>query len=340
MQNLQITDKNSSEKEFVLFTLKEQTYGIESKSVLEISKLLNLESPEKLPPEVVGVLEYNSLFINVIDLKSVLNLEVEKYTTENQILIVTTEETIMGLVVDKVLDIKKIPQSKIQPPPYLNENSYTKGLCTLNEKNIVILNLNSVDNRTRNLFEAQNYEEPKESLFPTDYISRDILNERSIQLHKKLQNEQLSIYNDNEKSITFEIGDEIYCLDISQIKNFYRLKNSANITKVPCTPSFIVGLLNVKGDFVAVIDLREYLNYGKTYLNENSIVIILEAGDYKLGILADKIGQRLDITNELENARRNINPENRPEIINFVKDEIVYSILLVEELLKNERLHI
>ncbi len=337
MQNLLIGDKNGTESEFALFDLKGQVYGVESKYILEITKLLNLENPEKLPVEIVGILEYGSLFINIVDLRSILDLEADQYTIDNQILIVTTEESIMGLVIDKVLDIVKISDSKIQPPPYLNQNSYTKGLCTLDDKNIIILNLASIENRIKSSFETQNFSTNKQELFPQDTKSKEILANRSLQLHKKFQTEQLSIYSDNEKGITFRIEQEIYCIDIAKIKNFYKLRVDSNITKVPNTPSFIIGLLNFKGDFIATIDLLDYLNQGKTKITESSIVIIIDAGDYMLGILADEIGQRMDITEELERSSNNFN-ERRPEIVSFVKDEIVYSILLVEELARSERL--
>lgn len=340
MQNLTLNDKNNSKKEFILFKLQESTYAIESKSILEISKLVNVEKPEKLPNHVVGVLEYSSFFINVIDLKSVLGQEIEKYTINNQILIVSTGETILGLVIDKVVDIKKIKAKKIQIPPYANENSFTLGLCSFDEENVIILNLNSIENIVRNSFKVENYTKPMENLFPTDIESKEILNERNIQLMKKIQIEHLSPYDDNEESITFHIEEETYCLDISYVKSFFKFKSNTNITKVPCTPSFIVGLLNVKGDFITVIDLRDYLNFGKTKIKNHSIIIILEAGEYKLGIIVDKIGQRMDITEELEKARNSNHQEGRLEIINFVRDEVVYSILLIDEMLKSEKLHI
>lgn len=340
MQNLALGDKNNIEKEFILFKLQESTYAIESKSILEISKLVNVEKPEKLPNYVVGVLEYSSFFINIIDLKSVLGQEVEKYTINNQILIISTGETILGLVIDKVVDIKKIQVGKIQAPPYANETSFTLGLCNFDDENVIILNLNSIENIVRNSFKIENHTKPMENLFPTDVESRAILNERNIQLMKKIQIEQLSPYDDNEESITFHIEDEIYCLDISYVKSFFKFKSNTNITKIPCTPSFIVGLLNVKGDFITVIDLRNYLNFGKTEIKSHTIIIILEAGEYKLGLIVDKIGQRMDISEELEKARNSNHQEARAEIINFVRDEIVYSILLVDEMLKSEKLHI
>jgi len=221
MQNLRIIEKNS-EKEFILFNLKDKVYAIESKSTLEISKLVNLENPEKLPPHVVGVLEYNSFFISIVDLKSVLGLEVEKYTIDNQILIISTGESILGLVIDKVIDIVKIPGDKIQAAPYSNEFSFSAGLCNIDEKNIVILNLNSIENIIKDSLKTKKRANLVENLFPTDFESTEILNVRSSHLLEKLQPEHLATYSDNEQSITFKIEDENYCIDIGYIKSFYK----------------------------------------------------------------------------------------------------------------------
>lgn len=336
MQNLLLEDKIGAESEFVLFNLKKQFYAIESKYVLEITKLLSLENPEKLPGEVVGILEYGSLFINVADLKSILNLETQQYSVDNQILIVTTEESLMGLVIDSVLDIVKIPLNSIQAPPYTTQNSYTSGLCTFEDKNVIILDLSSIEEKIKNSFENKDSQGTGKNLFPEDESSKNILAVRATQLHKRLQMDQLSIYSDSEKSITFKINDEIYCLDIMKIRNFYRLREDTEITKIPYAPGFISGLLNIKGDFIAVVDLANYLNQGETKLSESTIVIIVEDSGYALGILADEIGQRVDITQELEKSTA---AEGRPEIVSFVKDETIYSFLCTEELLKSRKLH-
>ncbi len=336
MQNLLLEDKIGAESEFVLFNLKEQIYAIESKYVLEITKLLSLENPERLPREVVGILEYGSLFINVTDLRSILDLETQEYSTENQILIVTTEESLMGLVIDNVLDIVKIPLNSIQAPPYTTQNSYTSGICTFNERSVIILGLSSVEARIKESFEKQDFSKSGKSLFPEDDSSKNTLALRTTQLHKRLQMEQLSIYSDSEKSITFKINEETYCLDITKIKNFYRLRTNTKITKIPYAPEFIAGLLNIKGDFITVIDLANYLNQGKTELRESTIVIIVEDNDYMLGILADEIGQRVDIAQELE---KNAINDGGSEIISFVKDETVYSFLCTEELFKSKKLY-
>ena len=337
MQNLLLEDKIEAESEFILFNLKEQIYAIESKYILEITKLLSLENPEKLPGEVVGILEYGSLFINVADLRSILDLEVRQYCADNQILIVTTEESLMGLVVDSVLDIVKIPLNSIQAPPYTTHNSYAGGLYTLDEKNVIILNLSSIEGRIKESFEKQDFSKSGKDLFPEDEFSKNILALRATQLRVRLKMEQLSIYSDSEKSITFKINENIYCLDITKIKNFYRPRADTEITKIPYAPDFIAGLLNIKGDFITVVDLADYLGQGKTKFCESTIVIIIEDGDYMLGILADEIGQRLDVTQELEKSALT---ESGSEIISFVKDETVYSFLCVEELFNSRRLHI
>jgi len=337
MQNLLLEDKMNVEDEFVLFTLRGQVYGIETRYIIEITKLLALQNPEKLPAEVVGILEYGSLFINVVDLKSILDLKTKKYTIDNQILIVTTEESIMGLVVDKVSDIVKIPIDSIQSPPYVSQNSYAKGLCTLDKQNIIILNLPSVEEKVKTSFENQDFSHKKTDLFPVDAGSQEILDTRSTQLQDKFQNEQLSIYDEGVKSITFKINNEMYCLDITKIRNFHRLKAISDITKIPYVPNFIAGLINIKGDFIAVIDLNDYLGQGKTEIKDGTIVIITEDGGHALGILADEIGQRIDVADELE---RSLPAEGKPEISNFVKDEVVYSFLSVEELFKSKKLHI
>ena len=76
------------EEELFIFTLNGKLYSILPNRILEIIKFIELEIPEKLPKDVAGIIKYGSYFINVVDLKSLFEIETTPYTLDNKILIV------------------------------------------------------------------------------------------------------------------------------------------------------------------------------------------------------------------------------------------------------------
>ncbi|MCJ7813313.1 chemotaxis protein CheW [bacterium] len=71
----------------------------------------------------------------------------------------------------------------------------------------------------------------------------------------------------------------------------YSLKD---FTHVPCTPSFVLGITNVRGRIISVIDIRKFFNLPERGLTNLNRVIVVRTPDMELGILADSItGVRL-----------------------------------------------
>jgi purine-binding chemotaxis protein CheW len=99
--------------------------------------------------------------------------------------------------------------------------------------------------------------------------------------------------------LTFKLQDEIFALDISTVRE---VLDFTIITKVPRTPDFMRGVINLRGSVVPVIDLR--LKFGMTVTEKtvNTCVIIVEvkvAGEtIILGVLADSVQEVMDLEND------------------------------------------
>jgi len=99
--------------------------------------------------------------------------------------------------------------------------------------------------------------------------------------------------------LTFKLQDEIFALDISTVRE---VLDFTTITKVPKTPDFMRGVINLRGSVVPVIDLR--LKFGMTVTEKtvNTCVIIVEVkvdGEKViLGVLADSVQEVMDLEND------------------------------------------
>ena len=125
---------------------------------------------------------------------------------------------------------------------------------------------------------------------------------------------------------------------MASVREFYKINNSKFI-KVPSTPDFIRGLINIKGEYITVLDLRLFFGNSKTEIKEKSTIIILNSSEYKLGILADEICESMNVNfdeiieNRLQSADETLTME-------FVQDGEIYQVVDIEQLFKNERLAI
>ena len=96
--------------------------------------------------------------------------------------------------------------------------------------------------------------------------------------------------------LTFKLGDEIYALDIGKVRE---VLDFISVTKVPRTPDFMRGVINLRGSVVPVVDLRLKFGMSATEKTVNTCVIITEVtvdGDTTiLGALADSVQEVLDL---------------------------------------------
>ena len=96
--------------------------------------------------------------------------------------------------------------------------------------------------------------------------------------------------------LTFKLGDEVFALDIIKVRE---VLDFTTVTKVPRTPEFMRGVINLRGSVVPVVDLRLKFGMTKTESSVNTCIIITEVtvdnDTTVLGALADSVQEVLDL---------------------------------------------
>lgn len=103
-------------------------------------------------------------------------------------------------------------------------------------------------------------------------------------------------HNETNQYLTFMLDQEVFALGIAKVRE---VLDYTAITKVPKTPDFMRGVINVRGGVVPVVDLRVKFGMAPTPQTVNTCIIIVEIameGDVTiLGVLADKVEEVLDL---------------------------------------------
>ncbi len=337
--------ENIQENDIYIFVkIGASSYAFPALNVLEIIKLVELEYPEKMPSYIAGILEYKGKVIHIIDLRSILKIEAAQYDINTHILIIQGKETVYGIITDEISDIKKIDSTIIAPPPYVAENSFIKGIYLNKGKNTTVINLNSLEDwmKTSNKGET-NFNEKAVRLLPRDIKSKEILHQRRLQLVQKTDNVPYKGIQNKDVYISFLIGNNTYCLEIVHVGGFYK-HSETKIIKIPCTPNFVAGLISIKGDYLTVIDLKRYFDNEPSNITDKSTIIAIQSKDFKVGFIADEISDTLNIQSadlySKKNKGKNIKADIKNEIIEYVKDNKLYLVLNMTEILNNEKIYV
>lgn len=86
--------------------------------------------------------------------------------------------------------------------------------------------------------------------------------------------------------IEFFLAHERYAVESKYVREVYPLEE---LTPLPCTPAFVLGIVNVRGEIISVIDIKKFFDLPEKGLTDLNKVIVLESEDMVFGIVADVI---------------------------------------------------
>lgn len=327
-----------SEKLHLFFTLADSKYALNISQVVEIMKLPMLDYPQKLANNIVGLLNYNNFTINILDLRFYLGIKVTPYSVSSQLIIVKTDESLFGLIIDKIGEIISIEQSQVEYFPITSEDRVIDFMYKIEGETISVINLNAIENIIKQGCPSIDVDIP--ALFPHDDDSKYKMMQRNQALLAKFESNLVTNIFSQDKFSPFSLGKNIYCINLEYVKEF--LKNSP-ITKIPCDLDYVAGIITLRGDFVSIIDLKKFLNFGDIganvdYEGNKNNIIVVEAFDYTIGFLVDEILNIMEIPEELINE----NPHNPNKYVlsEVVIEDKFYTILNMRDIFSDERLFI
>jgi purine-binding chemotaxis protein CheW len=132
------------------------------------------------------------------------------------------------------------------------------------------------------------------------------------------------------KYLTFNLGDEQYGLEILKVQEIIGMQS---ITKIPRTPDYVKGVINLRGKVIPVIDLRLKFEIEEKEFTRKTCIIVVQVtrDDHKLimGIIVDEVSEVLDITGDKIEAPPSMGTKLETQfILGMAKTELAVKILL------------
>lgn len=301
---------------YLIFKIENLLYGVPTTCVKEIFWLPELTPIEEAPEYVVGVVNMRGKIIPVMD----INLRFEHarrryYLTDMVLVLDTTEDFWIGLIVNQVFDVVSIDPNDIKTARrngLPKSNHLIAQQATLDDKIIMLID---PDNLIRgDFFDEDLKDELAEIDDETETIKHKFTNpnifcpeatpeEREI-FQRRAQELRLVVESHDLKGLTpvavVGLNSEYFGFPLEVVREF---ADVTAITVIPCCPPHIIGCMNLRGEILTLLDISGALNMNYLSVTGTTKVVVTGVDSLQVGILVDQI---LEITYVDESKMRSI----------------------------------
>ncbi len=115
----------------------------------------------------------------------------------------------------------------------------------------------------------------------------------AVETAKKESAQQVGIDTDGNQFLTFQLGDELYGVDILRVQE---IKGYTTVTKIPNTPDYIKGVLNLRGTIVPIVELRTTFGMPTIDYTMFTVIVVVVVRDRIMGLVVDSVSDVLNIS--------------------------------------------
>jgi len=287
-------EEKEEEVQLVSFRLGAEEYGLDIGAVQEIVHLP--ESINRVPnaPEyVVGVMVLRSRVLPVMSLRTLFKLGDGELDDRARVVVVNLraagqeqQGATVGLVVDAVAEVLRVPKTVIDPVPALLRSASEEGVsgvCKLADGKRLV------------------YVLAAERLL----ASGDLLEVTAMaESGENAEQRGAGAGEEEEQLVTFRLGEEEFAAGITEVREIIRVPE---IVTVPRAPHFVEGVINLRGTVIPVIDLRKRFGMAPRSRDEYTRIVVVEMEGVLTGIVVDGVREVIKV------PRANV--EAAPEIL-------------------------
>jgi purine-binding chemotaxis protein CheW len=266
---------------FVTFGLGKESFGINLERVEEIVELPLVTKIPDAPDYVLGVICIRDKVLPLLNLFKMFNvepsLEEQKHTDENMVILLTIGNAKLGFVVDSIQEIIRVRDRDMLPSPQTlkeEEINRLEGVVMRSNRMVSILKV----------VEILSHEDQQKLVNMSQSLGI-----QEVADSETTSTEEMSV-------IAFSLDKEVYGLELHEVREIIMV---GMITPVPRAPSFIQGVLNLRGEIIPVIDLR--MRFGLVHQNTTDLsrIIVTPVNEVFTGLIVDSVAEVKNIDKKL-----------------------------------------
>jgi purine-binding chemotaxis protein CheW len=127
--------------------------------------------------------------------------------------------------------------------------------------------------------------------------------------------------------VTFQLEDETYGMNVMQVQEVLRI---TEIAPVPGAPSYVLGIINLRGNVVTVIDTRRRFNLNPKEPDDMSRIIVVEVDGNVIGMLVDSVAEVVYLHQSEIDTAPNVSNDDSSRFIQGVSSQEDKLLILVD----------
>ena len=260
-------DQVENELPYVTFAMGKESFGINLQMVEEILEIPAITKVPDAPDYVMGVICLRDQVLPLLDFIQLLHVEDDDTTTHREmVILLSLGEGRIGIAVDAIQEIIRVREDDILPTPHtLSENEAAKfeGVVVRSDRMVSLL-------RVLDVIAGEDQE--KIAAMGTAMSSHQV--------------QEAVVESHDLPLVVFRLGDEAFSLKLHEVREIIM---AGLVTPVPRAPSFIDGVLNLRGEVMPVIDLRDRFGLPRKERTSLTRIIITPIGGVHTGLVVDSV---------------------------------------------------
>ncbi len=276
-------------RSLLIFDLDGARFGLDATQVRESVWLPELTPVEEAPPWVVGLFSLRGRIVPVTDLNLRFGHPARRYSPSDQVVVLEEEQLPMGIIVSEVIGVIDLPDADIQPPPQFDFAASTlsahlvTGEARVDEGLVTLLDAS----RLMHLPEGAMLAEAQEPLTPISHFCLDATPEARALFHARAMALRKTSVDEDDVRLglaVIELGGEYFGIELAAVQEFCDI---TQLSPIPCCPPHILGVMNLRGDLLTLLDPRATLNLPPADRGDKAVVALL--GEQAVGIAVDAV---------------------------------------------------
>lgn len=121
----------------------------------------------------------------------------------------------------------------------------------------------------------------------------------------------------DKQFISFILGEENFGLDVMMVESVERM---SSITPVPKTPNYVLGVTNIRGDIIPVVNLRKRFDMDDKEYDDDTRIVICNFDGYRIGLVVDLVKDVITVSDENIQASEDILKDRKNDFISEIID--------------------
>jgi len=141
--------------------------------------------------------------------------------------------------------------------------------------------------------------------------------------------------SEDSQLLCVRLREQEFALSIRAVRE---IRGWISSTPLPHAPSYVKGMINLRGSVLAIIDLAERLGLPCTAANATSVVVVIEAGDHVIGLLVDAVSDIITVTSEMRQVTPETGSAASREYVEglLMRDQQIISVLSIEAIMPKD----